>query len=416
VEKQEDMLYWMLLGLLVLVTASAFLFQGTGESLTGFIEIQKHPARLIQDFTVIGGAGGALLNASMVALISLILIRSVGVQLSGPTIAAFFTLFGFGLLGKTPLNILPVMFGVYLASRIAGRSFKEYILIALFGTALGPLVSFMVIESGLPLQWGLLTALGAGTAVGILLPSAAMAMLHLHQGYNLYNIGLTSGFVGLFIAGILRAAGQDITISIIWGEQYSALLFYLVPAISIYLMVWAVMLGGRSILPDALKIQKLTGRLPSDFMDMVSNGGALLNTGMLGLLSWGYVIAVQGDLNGPVLGGIFTVMGFGVFGKHLRNCLPIMAGVALSILVFGKGLSDPGPLLAALFATTLAPLAGEFGITIGVIAGFTHLVMVEQTASWHGGIDLYNNGFAGGLSAALIYAVIEWYRSSRPEE
>jgi hypothetical protein len=39
--------------------------------------------------------------------------------------------------------------------------------------------------------------------------------------------------------------------------------------------------------------------------------------------------------------------------------------------------------------------------------------MVEQTASWHGGLDLYNNGFAGGLTAALIYAVIEWYRSNR---
>ncbi len=93
-----------------------------------------------------------------------------------------------------------------------------------------------------------------------------------------------------------------------------------------------------------------------------------------------------------------------------------MIGVVLSCLVFSKSLTDPGPILAVLFSTTLAPLAGEFGAFTGIIAGFLHLIMVERTGAWHGGIDLYNNGFAGGLTAALIVSVIEWYRSSQPDE
>jgi len=109
-------------------------------------------------------------------------------------------------------------------------------------------------------------------------------------------------------------------------------------------------------------------------------------------------------------------MGFGVFGKHLKNSIPIVIGVVFSCLLFDKSLSAPGPLLAALFATTLAPIAGEFGAFTGIIAGFIHLVMVERTGAWHGGIDLYNNGFAGGLTAALIISVIEWYRNSRPDD
>ena len=138
--------------------------------------------------------------------------------------------------------------------------------------------------------------------------------------------------------------------------------------------------------------------------------------GVMGLVTWGYVLAVGGDLNGPVLGGILTAMGFATFGKHPRNGWPIVAGVVAACLLFGKDLAAPGPLLAALFSLTLAPLAGEFGVFVGFIAGFLHLVMVERTGAWHLGTNLYNNGFSGGLTATLLVAVIEWYRSNHSAE
>ena len=77
--------------------------------------------------------------------------------------------------------------------------------------------------------------------------------------------------------------------------------------------------------------------------------------------------------------------------------------------------NQPGPLLAALFGTTLAPLSGRFGPLVGVVAGMLHLALVMRTASWHGGLNLYNNGFAGGLTATLIVSIITWWSSWKEE-
>ena len=47
------------------------------------------------------------------------------------------------------------------------------------------------------------------------------------------------------------------------------------------------------------------------------------------------ILATGGDLNGPTLGGILTIMGFSAFGKHARNITPIMLGVVIGG-AFGK--------------------------------------------------------------------------------
>lgn len=416
-EKSERQLYILLALFLIGSAGSAILYSGIRESLDGFLVLQLHPARLINDFTAATSDGAAFLNASVAAACALLLIRMQRVQLSGPTFAAVLTIFGFGLFGKTLVNTLPVIIGVAISARIAGKSFKEYLLIALFGTALGPLVGFILFEMGLSGMSALAASIIAGLAAGMLLPPAAMAMLHLHQGYNLYNMGLTCGFIGLFAASVLSAMGQDMSITVLWNTEASLFRMLFIPVLSVYIIVCAFLFrGGRSLTRDLSSVIGLSGRLPTDFSDVVSLSGALLNTGLLGLSSYAYVLIVGGDVNGPVIGGMMTVMGFGLFGKHLKNCLPVVAGLVIAGLLFGKDLSAPGPLLAALFVTTLAPIAGEFGPLTGLIAGFLHLVMVERTGAWHAGIDLYNNGFAGGLTAALIISVIEWYRSSRPDD
>lgn len=55
----------------------------------------------------------------------------------------------------------------------------------------------------------------------------------------------------------------------------------------------------------------------------------MVNIGINGLIGIAYVLLVGGDLNGPTLGGIFTIMGFSAFGKHPRNIIPVMFGVWL---------------------------------------------------------------------------------------
>jgi hypothetical protein len=49
---------------------------------------------------------------------------------------------------------------------------------------------------------------------------------------------------------------------------------------------------------------------------------------------------------------------------------------------------------------------------VGILVGLFHLLIVMQTAAWHSGINLYNNGFAGGLTATMAIALIEWYQSN----
>ncbi len=405
--------YWLLLACTGILVFAALLSDGVSASFKGFVMLQTHASRLINDFTEIAGSGGALLNAAIMGLLSLALVYFNDTPMSGPTLAAVFTIIGFSLFGKTPLNAAPIVLGVFLASRVAGRRFGSYILMALFGTALGPLVSFLMSEAGLSGIPALAIGLAGGCVVGFLLPSVSMAMLRLHEGFSLYNIGLSCGFLGLFAASVLVAAHRDIAITIIWNNNPGIELILLTPILSVVFIVVGFLMDGRATLGNLRRIMRLTGRLPTDFMSDIAPGASLVNAGLLGLAGMVYLLAIGADINGPVIGGLLTVMGFATFGKHPSNCWPVALGVILATLACEKSLTAPGPVLAMMFSTTLAPLAGEFGPLIGIAAGCTHLILVERSAAWHGGLDLYNNGFAGGFTATLFVAIIQWLKSTR---
>ncbi len=414
-EKQNNFLMILLMVVILSFIGTGLITDGPKTAFEGFLKLQTQPGRLINDFIQIGGIGGTLVNAAISGAVGLVIIIILKVQLSGPTYAAIFTIIGFGFFGKTPLNILPIIFGVYLSAKFAGKMFREYIIIALFGTALGPLVSFIALELGLVGIVAVTAGILGGIITGFLLPAIAVSMLHLHQGYNLYNMGLSCGFFALFAASLVRATGHQFESTVVWYSGHSVVITWIVPLFSFFLILVGLFLGGLKSIKEFLAIQRLPGRLPSDFMDLSSMRGALINSGFLGIAGSLYVFLVGGNYNGPIIAGLLTVMGFGAFGTHIKNSWPVVLGVVLSTLLFKVELSSPGPLLAALFGTTLAPLAGQFGILTGIAAGFIHLIMVLQTGAWQGGMNLYNNGFAGGLTAAFLVAIIQWYRSNRSD-
>ncbi len=414
-KNQDSVLYTLSWSLIALFIITGITVDGPSEALSGLLTIQLSPGRLINDFIYIGGIGGALINSALVAMIGLLLISVTKVKLSGPTFAAVLTLMGFGLFGKTPLNILPIILGVFISSKFIGKQFKEYIIIALFGTALGPVVSFIAFEIGLTGALGIPAGVGIGVLSGFFLPAIAVAMLHFHQGYNLYNMGLTCGFFGLFASSFIVATGHEFEPLMHWYDQKSLLLTLIVPLFSIVLILLGVILGGKKSLASLKLVQTFSGRLPSDFMVMASLDGALINSGLVGLIGSLYVYLIDGDFNGPVIGGLLTIIGFSSFGTNLRNAWSVVMGVILSSLLFNVELNSPAAILAAIFVTTLGPIAGQFGFIAGIIAGFIHMVMVLETGSWYGGINLYNNGFAGGLTATIIVAIIQWYKTNRTE-
>jgi hypothetical protein len=106
-----------------------------------------------------------------------------------------------------------------------------------------------------------------------------------------------------------------------------------------------------------------------------------------------------------------TIVGFSAFGKHPKNIIPIMVGVFVGSLAKPWSASDPSVTLAALFGTTLAPIAGRFGWHWGIVAGYVHASAALSVGYLHAGLNLYNNGFAAGIVAAVLVPVIMAVRS-----
>ena len=90
-----------------------------------------------------------------------------------------------------------------------------------------------------------------------------------------------------------------------------------------------------------------------------------------------------------------------------------MMGVCFARVTGFWKIDDPSAMLALLFSTTLAPIAGEFGVFCGVLAGFLHTSVALNIGIVYGGMNLYNNGFAGGIVAIFMVPVIQSIRDKR---
>ncbi len=171
-------------------------------------------------------------------------------------------------------------------------------------------------------------------------------------------------------------------------------------------MVAAGYAFDRRVVQRLAIILRAPGRSPTDFIALAGFGATLANMGLAGALGVAYVIATGGDLNGPSIGAILTIVGFAAFGKHPRNVAPVMFGVFLGALSRSASPADPSLTLAALFGTTLAPIAGRFGFGWGIVAGFIHSSAALTVGPLHAGLNLYNNGFAAGIVASVLVPVI----------
>lgn len=114
----------------------------------GSLKILISPANLVTDYFELANVGAAFINAALMIIKSLFIIRSTKVALSGPLLAAIFTIAGFSLFGKNLFNSIPIILGVFLYAKLTRTPFKNYLLSALYGTALGPLVSEVAFNSG----------------------------------------------------------------------------------------------------------------------------------------------------------------------------------------------------------------------------------------------------------------------------
>ena len=393
----------------VIVLLSAFIFNSPQELISGLGRIAVDRSILVSDYMEIGNVGAAFLNAGILMVLCTFITKFNKVNMNGTTMAAIFTVGGFALFGKNIFNVWAIMAGVFLYSRYKGEKFSKFILIAFFGTALGPLVSQISFGLGFPVHYSVVAGYLAGILAGFLLPPLAAHFVKFHQGFNLYNLGFTCGIVGSLFMAIMRAFSLENEKRAILASGYNKPLGIYLYVFFATILVFGFVYNNKSFSGYG-RLLKRSGRAVEDFVLLEGFGLTLINMAILGVITTSYVLLVKGQLNGPIIGGIITVVGFGAFGKHAKNILPIMVGVFLAATLMQWNVNATGPLLAALFGTTLAPIAGVFGWTGGIIAGFLHMAMVMNVGSLHGAMNLYNNGFSGGIIAAILVPVLESLR------
>ena len=233
---------------------------------------------------------------------------------------------GFGLFGKSLLNVWFIVFGVWLFARYKGEPFAKHINTAFFGAALAPIFTEILFSSALRWQISLPLAVVTTVLLGFMLVPVAASLFKAHMGHTLYNIGWVAGVIGTVVVAVYKGYGFVPDPVFIWssgnnrllGARSSSALFAAAAALGLLL--------DRQAWRKEAYILRLCGRSPTDFVALAGIGPTLLNMGLAGAIGTAYVLMVGGDLNGPTIGAIFTIVGFAAFGKHPRNILPVMVG------------------------------------------------------------------------------------------
>lgn len=391
----------------------AFVLQRPAGILRGIVRIVIEPDFLITDYIEVGGIGAAFANAALLMAASIFLCYKLGLSEDGHTITSACLMFGFSLFGKNLVNIWFILAGVWLYSRYHKTHMSRYIYVGLYATSLSPIITQVMYLPNLPYLVRFGISLMLGLVIGFLMPPLSTHVHYAHQGYSLYNVGFAAGIAATVLISVMKSFGYNTKARLIWSTGNDHILFPILFILFAGMIVTAIGLSGGAVFRDYLDILKTSGVGGTDYLRDKGGEAVMMNMGINGIFATFFVLAVGGDLNGPTIGGIFTIVGFSATGKHLRNIAPIMLGVCLSSITGFWEINAPSPLLALLFSTTLAPIAGDFGVIPGIIAGFLHTCVAMQIGTLYDGMNLYNNGFAGGIVAILMVPVIQSIRDRR---
>jgi hypothetical protein len=270
---------------------------------------------------------------------------------------------------------------------------------------MAPFVSAIMLYPDLNRLLSIPLGIISGIILGFILPFVAKLAYKIHNGYNLYNIGFSSGLILMIVVSMLKVFGFKIEPTLLWSSGNNFILsmflitFYLVTIIFILI---------SNVKPQLnfVKFNMEPGVAPSDFISKYGFSSTLLNMLLVGLISHLYILLFNAPLNGPTIGGVFTIIGFGAYGKNVRNVFYILIGATLGHLLGWWELTTPVIMLGALFGTGIAPIAGKYGFIVGTIAITLHIALVQNVGSLYFGLNLYNNGFAEGFTGFIIPAIM----------
>lgn len=187
-------------------------------------------------------------------------------------------------------------------------------------------------------------------------------------------------------------------------------------AVSGIMILLGVLLGDPREIPMGLyHIVTMQDLLITDYVSIGGVGAALVNSGLVMVLSICLIKVSKDPFNGFTMVEMGLMAGFSLFGKNILNIWPIILGTWL----YAKYQKEPFSKHAsvALLATSLAPLVSymalgsihaslPLGIFSGVIIGFILPSLSAYTYKVQNGMNLYNMGFACGLFAMMIVPIL----------
>jgi len=406
--------YFLFILMYIIFLIAAFLMDTPAEIAAGLVRILTSRSVLISDYTAIGGCGATLINAVIVGIFTISFLCISKVKPNGATIMGLFLTTGFAFFGKNIFNMIPISFGVWIFSRVKRRPFRELSLSAMLSATLSPIVSEIAFSDAISQPLNIILGSCAGVCLGFIFPVVSSSLVRIHNGFCLYNMGFSGGVISTIVVAFMENFGLKIEKVMYWNTGNTGALAILLYIISILLVAYGLIDGEKpSAKFDKLKkIQGHTGRLVTDYYLMYDTA-AYINMGILCALGTTVILVLGGDINGPTIGAVFTMAGFGAFGKHLRNTVPILVGATVCTYMNMWDPVAPVNILAILFSTCAAPIAGKFGWKWGIIVGFLHVALANFIGTVNGGLNLYNNGFASGFVIMILLPIIMAFQKEK---
>lgn len=390
----------------------AFIANTPLEILQGMIDIYKAPSLLVEDYVEVGNIGAALVNSATVGIFGCLVMKKLKSDWGALNLMSLWLACGFAFFGKNLLNIMPIVVGGILYCVFQKIKVADNMKFIFLSTTLAPVVSQMKYVDVPGWLSGELLGIFVGLLIGFIAIPVSGAVSVAFKGYNLYGMGFAGGIIGIVVSSILRNFGVELGLQSIWSEGNNTFFTVFLVVLFLYIIFMGFFVSPRTwkeyfnweffVVKDARDHDSFRIKGEQSYQNM----------GTLGLAALLLVLLTGAEISGPLIGGIFTIVGFGSKGKTLANMTPIVLGCALGAMSIGQSISTPTVLLALLFSTTLAPIANRFGLFWGIVAGFLHYHTVSRLGDVHGGISLYNNGLAGGLVVIVLVPVILALRSS----
>lgn len=431
--------------LIVAAFAAAFyLGESTEQVLEELKTILLSPCPLVTDYFQLGSLPAALLNAGLCGSCCALMTLLPGAVYRPNIWAGFFLVIAHGFYGLNLVNMWMPILGFYVYCRVHHLRFRDNLDRAMFITSFAPFFSEILFRYPMPydihvdilgitfhpIPWEmcLIMTIFVGCTLPPMLPGAAK----LHRGFNLYNGGLATGLLGMFLyafmfntMGVIKEGPLQVENAVYaeHGESYMLFgtLFFVV--LSLISIIYGWVLNGMTLkgYGDLLR----DSGYKANFLHDYGLGLTWINLGFYCLMMVAYfdlvILFTDGaGFTGATFGIILAAMTFAAGGQHPKNVWPILLGyvilsgvVHLECFIAAREvpwtLSTQGYMNGAAFATGLCPFAGKFGWKVGVFAGFISAVLCTTASAMHGGFVLYNGGLTAGISALILLPMVDTY-------